>query len=136
MENALGLVADTQQTARGIIVNLADILFETGQAVLRPEAREVLSRIAGVLLVAPAYALSIEGHTDSVGSDDYNQQLSERRASSVRNYMAEAQVSSNLMRTTGFGKARPVATNDTPEGRQRNRRVEIVIQNDDAPGAE
>ena len=136
MENALGRVADTQQTARGVIVNLSDILFETGQAVLRPQAREVLSRIAGVLLVAPTYALSIEGHTDAVGSDDYNQQLSERRAASVRDYLAEAQVSPDVMRTAGFGKARPVATNDTPDGRQRNRRVEIVIQNDDTPGAE
>ena len=135
MENALGLVADTQQTARGVIVNLSDILFETGQATLRPQAREVLSRIAGVLLVAPTYALSIEGHTDAVGSDDYNQQLSERRASSVRDYLAEAQVSPDVMRTAGFGKTRPVATNDTPEGRQRNRRVEIVIQNDDTPDA-
>ena len=136
MENALGRVADTQQTARGVIVNLSGILFETSQAVLRPQAREVLSRIAGVLLVAPTYALSIEGHTDAVGSDDYNQQLSERRAASVRDYLAEAQVSPDVMRTAGFGKARPVATNDTPDGRQRNRRVEIVIQNDDTPGAE
>ena len=136
MENALGRVADTQQTARGVIVNLSDILFETGQAVLRPQAREVLSRIAGVLLVAPTYALSIEGHTDAVGSDDYNQQLSERRAASVRDYLAEAQVSPDVMRIAGFGKARPMATNDTPEGRQRNRRVEIVIQNDDTPDAE
>ena len=135
MENALGLVADTQQTARGVIVNLSDILFETGQAVLRPQAREVLSRIAGVLLVAPTYALSIEGHTDAVGSDDYNQQLSEQRASSVRDYLVEAQVSADVMRTAGFGKAQPVATNDTPEGRRRNRRVEIVIQTD-SPGAE
>jgi outer membrane protein OmpA-like peptidoglycan-associated protein len=136
MENALGLVADTQQTARGIIVNLSDILFETGQATLRPQAREVLSRVAGVLLVAPAYALAIEGHTDSVGGDDYNQQLSERRASSVRDYLAEAQVSPDLMRTTGYGKTRPVATNDTPDGRQRNRRVEVVVQNSDTQGAE
>jgi outer membrane protein OmpA-like peptidoglycan-associated protein len=127
MQYALGLVAETSASARGVIVSLPDILFDTGQATLRPQAREVLSRIAGVLLVAPDYELTIEGHTDSVGTDDYNQDLSERRSGSVRAYLGEARVSPELMRAVGFGKARPIASNDTAEGRQANRRVEIVI---------
>ena len=136
MEQALGLIAETRDTARGLIVNLPDILFDFNQATLRPEAREVLSRISGVLLVAPAYMLSIEGHTDAVGSDEYNQQLSERRAASVRDYMVEAQVRPGLTRTRGLGKTRPVASNDTPQERQTNRRVEIVIEHAEAPAAE
>jgi outer membrane protein OmpA-like peptidoglycan-associated protein len=88
----------------------------------------VLSKIAGILLVASGYSLKLEGHTDSVGSDEYNQRLSERRAESVRDYLAQSSVTS-AMTTQGFGESQPVASNDTAEGRQRNRRVEIVIEN-------
>jgi len=127
MENALSRVVETKETARGMIVNLPDILFDTGEATLRPKAREILSRVAGILLVAPEYQLSVEGHTDSVGSEDFNQRLSERRAQAVRDYLIEAQLSPDLITTQGFGESQPVASNDTREGRQQNRRVEIVI---------
>jgi outer membrane protein OmpA-like peptidoglycan-associated protein len=128
MQQALGLVAETRETARGLIVNLPDILFDTGRATLRPAAREVVSRIAGILLVSRGYRLKIEGHTDTVGSDAYNQKLSEKRAQSVYDYLLKAGVSPDLMTTAGFGKSQPVAPNTTAAGRQKNRRVEIVIE--------
>ena len=127
MQNALARVAETKETARGVIVNLPDILFDTGKSTLKPETREILSRISGILLVAPTYSLSIEGHTDSVGAQEFNQRLSERRAESVMAYLADAKVPSELMRAKGFGESKPVASNDSVEARRKNRRVEIVI---------
>lgn len=128
LEGALSRVAETRETARGLVVNLPDILFDSGKSTLRSKAKEVLSRIAGVLLVAPEYHLSIEGHTDSVGSARANQRLSEERARAVFDYLAEAHVSPALMTTQGFGETQPVASNNTAAGRQRNRRVEIVVE--------
>lgn len=127
LQEALGYVAETRQTARGLIVNLPDILFDFDKAVLRPGARELVSRIAGILLVTPGIRLSIEGHTDSVGTEEYNQQLSQKRAQSVHDYLAEAGVPADIMTTHGFGETQPIAPNTTPSGRQQNRRVEIVI---------
>jgi outer membrane protein OmpA-like peptidoglycan-associated protein len=130
MESALSKVVETRETARGLIVNLPDILFDFGKANLKPDAREKLSKVCGILLVSPGYKLAIEGHTDSVGSDEFNQKLSEDRASSVNTYLSECGLPSEEMTTAGFGESKPIATNDTNEGRQQNRRVEIVIQDD------
>jgi outer membrane protein OmpA-like peptidoglycan-associated protein len=115
---------------------MSDVLFDTGRFTLRPEAREKLARISGILLAYPGLKLQIEGHTDSVGSDEFNQRLSEQRAGAVRDYLAEAGVSSDSVTVQGFGKTRPVASNDTREGRQQNRRVEIVVTGDSIGAAE
>ncbi len=128
MHTALNLVAETRETERGLTVNLPDILFDSGRSTLRPRAKEVLSRIAGILLIAPEYHLSIEGHTDSTGNSALNQRLSERRAQEVEKYLIEAQISPAAITTRGFGESRPVASNRTAAGRQENRRVEIIIE--------
>jgi outer membrane protein OmpA-like peptidoglycan-associated protein len=128
MEAALSRVVETRRTARGIILNLPDILFEFSKADLRPETREVLAKVSGILMVASGYHLSIEGHTDSVGSEEYNQKLSESRAEGVYQYLARSGVSNEIMTTRGFGKTQPRTSNDTAKGRQENRRVEIVIE--------
>lgn len=123
----LNSILQTRDSARGLIVNMSDVLFDTGSSTLKPGAREKLAKISGILLAHPGLTLQIEGHTDSVGSDEFNQQLSERRADSVRDFLAEEGVAVSSMSARGFGKTQPVATNDTPEGRQRNRRVELVV---------
>jgi outer membrane protein OmpA-like peptidoglycan-associated protein len=123
----LNAVLQTQDTARGLIVNMSDVLFDTGSATLRPPAREKLAKISGIVLAHPGLTLQIEGHTDSVGSDQMNQQLSERRADSVRDFLIAQGVTGSSVTAQGFGKTRPVATNDTAEGRQKNRRVELVV---------
>jgi len=123
----LNAVLQTQDTARGLIVNMSDVLFDTGSYTLRPAAREKLAKISGIVLAHPGLILQIEGHTDSVGSDDFNQRLSEQRAGSVLAFLAEQGVSASAMTSRGFGKTQPVATNDTADGRQRNRRVELVV---------
>ena len=128
MQEALSKVVDTKESARGLILNLPDILFDFGKSTLRGEAREVLSRVSGILMVTPGYNLSVEGHTDSVGSDEFNQKLSEDRASSVSEYLGKSGVSQEIITTTGFGETQPMASNDDEAGRQKNRRVEIVIQ--------
>jgi outer membrane protein OmpA-like peptidoglycan-associated protein len=125
--NQLNMILQTRDTARGLIVNMSDVLFDTGSYTLKPGAREKLAKISGVLLAHPGLTLQIEGHTDSVGSDDYNQQLSELRAVSVRDFLVQQGVAASGITARGFGKTQPVATNDTPEGRQRNRRVELVV---------
>ena len=123
----LNSILQTRDSARGLIVNMADVLFDTGSHTLKPGAREKLAKISGILLAHPGLTLQIEGHTDSVGSDEFNQQLSERRADAVRDFLAEQGVPVSSITARGFGKTQPVATNDTPEGRQRNRRVELVV---------
>jgi outer membrane protein OmpA-like peptidoglycan-associated protein len=117
----------TRDTARGLIVSLSDVLFDTGKSTLRPVAREKLAKISGIVLAYPDLRLAIEGNTDSVGSDAMNQQLSEQRASSVRDYLAKENIPAASMTSQGFGKTQPVASNDTAEGRQQNRRVELVV---------
>jgi outer membrane protein OmpA-like peptidoglycan-associated protein len=135
----LNSILQTRDTARGLIVNMSDVLFDTGSYTLKPGAREMLAKISGIVLAHPGLNLQIEGHTDSVGSDEFNQQLSERRADSVRDFLAQQGVAGSSIAARGFGKTQPVATNDTPEGRQRNRRVEIVVNGDaigsGAPGS-
>src|SRR6266849_5028949 len=125
--NQLNSILQTRDSARGLIVNMSDVLFDTGSYTLRPGAREKLAKISGIVLAHPGLNLQVEGHTDSVGSDEFNQQLSERRAGSVRDFLVNQGVSSGSVTSRGFGKTQPVATNDTPEGRQRNRRVELVV---------
>ena len=126
----LNSILQTNDSARGLIVNMSDVLFDTGSFVLKPGAREKLAKVSGILLAHPGLTLQIEGHTDSVGSDELNQRLSEQRAGSVRDFLGEQGVSLSSITAEGFGKAVPVASNDTAEGRQRNRRVEIVINGD------
>ena len=121
------LIFATRDTARGLIVSLSDVLFDTGKSTLRPVAREKLAKISGIILAYPDLRLAIEGNTDSVGSDAMNQQLSEHRADSVRDYLAKENIPAASMTSQGFGKTQPVASNDTVEGRQQNRRVELVV---------
>ena len=123
-------VLQTRDSARGLIVNMSDVLFDTGSADLKPGAREKLAKISGILLAHAGLTLQVEGHTDSVGTDEFNMELSGRRADAVRDYLAQEGVPASSMSAKGFGKTQPVASNDTPEGRQRNRRVELVVNGD------
>jgi outer membrane protein OmpA-like peptidoglycan-associated protein len=131
---SLSEILDTKRETRGFIVNLGDVLFDTGRATLKPAAREKLSKLAGILLAYPGQlTLEIEGHTDSVGSDELNNKLSLGRAQSVSEYLTTAGVKADRVKAVrGFGKTKPVATNDTAAGRQMNRRVEIVIDDSEA----
>jgi len=126
----LNSILQTNDSARGLIVNMSDVLFDTGSFTLKPGAREKLAKVSGILLAHPGLTMQIEGHTDSVGGDAFNVRLSEQRANSVRDFLGEQGVSLSSITAQGFGKAEPVATNDTAEGRQRNRRVEIVVNGD------
>jgi outer membrane protein OmpA-like peptidoglycan-associated protein len=122
-------ILETRREARGLIVNLSDVLFDFDRATLTPGAREKLSRLVGILQAYPGpYNIELEGHTDSIGSHGYNQQLSEDRARSVASYLREAGIpAARIVSVQGFAETRPVASNDTAPGRQRNRRVELVI---------
>jgi outer membrane protein OmpA-like peptidoglycan-associated protein len=126
----LNTILQTSDSARGLIVNMSDVLFDTGSYTLKPGAREKLAKVSGILLAHPGLQLQVEGHTDSVGSDDFNQDLSERRAAAVENFLIDQGVSADSVASRGYGKTQPVASNDTPEGRQRNRRVEIIVAGD------
>jgi outer membrane protein OmpA-like peptidoglycan-associated protein len=126
----LNTILATRDTARGLIANMSDVLFKTGSYELAPGARERLAKVSGILLAYPSLHVQIEGHTDSVGSDEYNQDLSEKRASAVRDYFVQQSIAANSIEARGFGKTQPIATNDTAEGRQQNRRVELVLSGD------
>ena len=121
------LILQTRDTARGLIVNMSDVLFDTGQYTLRPGAREKLAKVAGIIQSHPGLKMTVEGHTDSVGGDDYNMRLSENRASAVRTYLIGQGIEPSNITSQGFGKSRPVADNSTAAGRQANRRVEMVV---------
>ena len=123
----LNVILETRDTARGLVVNLSDVTFASGQATLQPGAREKLARVSGILAAHPALRLEIEGHTDSVGSDALNQTLSQKRADAVLAYLIQQGVPAAAASAAGFGKNRPVASNETAEGRQLNRRVELVV---------
>lgn len=123
-------ILQTRDTARGLIINMSDVLFDTGKFSLRPLAREKLAKVAGIVSGHPGLRLDVEGHTDGVGGDDYNQQLSEERGGAVRDYLLQEGMAAASVTSKGFGKTQPVASNDTTEGRQQNRRVEIVISGD------
>lgn len=120
---------NAKQTERGLIVTLGDVLFETGKSDLKSSASTNLAKLAAFLNQQPERALVIEGHTDSVGSDSYNQELSQRRADSVKAFLIGHNVAPNRITAVGKGESSPVASNDTSSGRQLNRRVEIVIAN-------
>ena len=121
------MILETRDTARGLIVNMADVLFDTAKYTLRPAAREKLARLAGIVLAHPGLKIEVEGHTDSVGSDEYNQKLSEQRAGSVRDYLIAQGLQGGMLTATGFGETTPVASNENAAGRQQNRRVELVV---------
>ena len=120
-------ILDTRDTQRGLVINMADVLFDTGKFDLRPIAREKLARLAGIVLAHPGLNLDIEGHTDSTGSDELNQKLSDQRANAVRKYLVEQGLVETSLIAVGFGKSMPVADNSTAAGRQQNRRVEIIV---------
>jgi outer membrane protein OmpA-like peptidoglycan-associated protein len=130
LRDQLNVVLETRETARGLIVNLSDVLFDTASSNLKPGAREKLSRVSGILVSHPGLRLEIEGHTDSVGTDAYNQGLSSRRAESVRVYLVDQRIPSDAVGALGLGEGHPVATNDTAAGRQQNRRVEMIVSGD------
>ena len=130
LKQQLNQILETRESARGLIVNLSDVLFDTGSSNLKPGTREKLAKVSGILLAHPGLKLQIEGHTDSVGAAEYNQRLSESRANSVRMYLVEQGISSNNVTTAGFGETMPIASNDTAAGRQQNRRVELVVSGD------
>jgi outer membrane protein OmpA-like peptidoglycan-associated protein len=121
------LILETRDTARGLVVNMSDVLFDSGKYTLRPLAREKLAKISGIVLGYPSLKLAVEGNTDSVGTELFNQELSEQRAAGVRSYLTQQGVPESSTTATGFGKTRPIASNDTSEGRQQNRRVELIV---------
>ncbi len=121
------LILETRDTARGLVVNMSDVLFDSGQYTLRPLAREKLAKISGIVLAYPSLMLAVEGNTDSVGTEEFNQTLSEKRAESVRTYLTRQGVPEGSTTAAGFGKSRPIASNDTSDGRQQNRRVELIV---------
>jgi outer membrane protein OmpA-like peptidoglycan-associated protein len=121
------LILETRDTARGLVVNMSDVLFDSGKYTLRPLAREKLAKISGIVLAYPSLRLAVEGNTDSVGTESFNQELSEHRAEGVRTYLTQQGVPESSTTATGFGKTRPIASNDTSEGRQQNRRVELIV---------
>lgn len=123
----LNRILETRDTPRGLVVNMSEVLFDSGKYTLRPVAREKLAKIAGIVLAYPGLKLEIEGHTDSVGSEGYNQLLSEKRASWVRDYLLQQGVPADSITTRGFGETKPMVSNDTAAGRQHNRRVELVL---------
>jgi outer membrane protein OmpA-like peptidoglycan-associated protein len=124
---ALTTVADTQNTARGVVVNLSDILFDTNKASLKPEAQLKLAKLTGVLTVFPNLNLRVEGYTDSTGTDAINDKLSRERAASVQMFLQSQGIDGSRMTSQGYGSQHPVASNDTKEGKAKNRRVEIVL---------
>jgi outer membrane protein OmpA-like peptidoglycan-associated protein len=121
------LILETRDTARGLVVNMSDVLFDSGQYTLRPMAREKLAKISGIVLAYPTLMLAVEGNTDSVGTEEFNQTLSEKRAESVRTYLTKQGVPEGSTTAAGFGKSRPIASNATSDGRQQNRRVELIV---------
>ena len=120
------LILETRDTARGLVVNMSDVLFDTGSK-LRPLAREKLAKISGIVLAYPTLRLAIEGNTDSVGGEAFNQDLSEHRAEGVRGFLTQQGVPESSTSASGFGETRPIASNDTSDGRQQNRRVELIV---------
>jgi outer membrane protein OmpA-like peptidoglycan-associated protein len=127
LRQQLNTVLATRESQKGLIVNMSDVLFDTGKYTLRPGAREKLAKVAGILLAYPGLKMQIEGFTDNVGGDEYNQRLSEQRAMTVRDYLVQQGINLNNVTAQGLGKSNPVASNATPSGRQQNRRVELVV---------
>jgi len=131
LSEQLNSILQTRDTARGLIVSMSDVLFDSGKYSLKPGAREKLSKVAGILLAYPGLNVEVGGYTDNVGGDAMNQTLSEHRASSVRDYLVQQGVSSNSVSSRGFGSSLPVSSNDNSAGRQQNRRVELLVSGED-----
>jgi outer membrane protein OmpA-like peptidoglycan-associated protein len=131
LDEALSQIADTQRTALGLVMKLGSdyLKFEFDKAELRTEDRELLSRVAGILLTSQDYTVSVNGHTDDQGSAEYNQKLSERRAQAVRDYLVKAGLPAEIVSVTGHGKSLPVVPGSSEEARAKNRRVELAIAN-------
>ena len=127
LSEQLNSILETRDTARGLIVSMSDVLFDTGKYSLKPGAREKLAKVAGILLAYPGLDIAVGGYTDNVGGDAMNQTLSENRAGSVRDYLVQEGVATNSVSATGFGNTLPVASNDNASGRQQNRRVELLV---------
>jgi len=127
LQRQLNIILETRETARGLIVNVSDVLFDTGKHTLKPGAREKLATVAGILLAYPDLSLEVDGHTDSVGEEHYNQELSERRAESVRGYLVQHGIPPSAIGAFGYGESQPVASNNIAAGRQQNRPVELVV---------
>ena len=127
LSEQLNSILQTRDSARGLIVSMSDVLFDTGKYSLKPGAREKLAKVAGILLAYPGLDIAVAGYTDNVGSDEMNQTLSENRAGSVRDYLVQQGVLTNSVSARGFGNTLPVASNDNSSGRQQNRRVELLV---------
>jgi outer membrane protein OmpA-like peptidoglycan-associated protein len=127
LREQLNQVLQTTESARGLIVNMSDVLFDFNKYTLKPEAREKLAKVSGILLAYPNLKLQVEGYTDNIGSDEYNLKLSEERADGVRNYLVAQSVADTNVTARGLGKRDPVADNSTDQGRAKNRRVELVV---------
>jgi outer membrane protein OmpA-like peptidoglycan-associated protein len=142
LRQQLNAVLQTTETARGLIVNMSDVLFDFNKYTLKSEAREKLAKVSGILLAYPNLKLQVEGYTDNIGSDEYNQKLSEERADSVREYLVSQSVTDSNVSAKGLGKSDPIADNSTDKGRAQNRRVELVVSGaaigveTSAPGAQ
>ena len=130
LSEQLNKILATRDSARGLIVSMSDVLFDTGQFTLKPGAREKLAKVAGILIAYPGLNIAVGGYTDNVGGDQMNQRLSENRAGAVRDYLVAQGVATNMVGATGFGNSSPVASNDNASGRQANRRVELVVSGD------
>jgi outer membrane protein OmpA-like peptidoglycan-associated protein len=130
LSEQLNSILQTRDSARGLIVSMSDVLFDTGKYSLKPGAREKLAKVAGILLAYPGLNIEVGGYTDNVGGDDMNQRLSENRADSVRSYLVQQGVLANAVTAKGFGNSSPVASNDDSGGRQQNRRVELLVSGD------
>jgi outer membrane protein OmpA-like peptidoglycan-associated protein len=130
LSEQLNLILATRDSARGLIVSMSDVLFDTGKYTLKPGAREKLAKVAGILIAYPGLNIEVGGYTDNVGGNDMNQTLSENRAGSVRSYLVEQGVTTNSVTAKGYGNTLPVASNDNAAGRQENRRVELVVSGD------
>ena len=130
LSEQLNSILQTRDSARGLIVSMSDVLFDTGKYSLKPGAREKLAKVAGILLAYPGLNIEVGGYTDNVGGDAMNQTLSENRAGSVRDYLVQEGVATNSVSAKGFGNTLPVASNDNSAGRQQNRRVELLVSGD------
>jgi len=130
LSEQLNKILATRDSARGLIISMSDVLFDTGKYSLKPGAREKLAKVAGILIAYPGLNIEIDGYTDNVGGDEMNQKLSENRASSVKEYLTGQSVSSGSVSAKGFGNTSPVASNENSTGRQENRRVELVVSGD------
>jgi len=130
LSEQLNSILQTRDSARGLIVSMSDVLFDTGQYSLKPGAREKLAKVAGILLAYPGLNIAVGGYTDNVGGDTMNQTLSEHRAGSVRDYLVQQGVAGNSVSARGFGNTMPVSSNDNSAGRQQNRRVELLVSGD------